>query len=426
MKKIIILLMTLMLGVIGQSTYAEAKNIVTGTCGENATWTLDKEKKVLTISGTGEVSEKIQFGDIYYHIEKVIVTDGITKLANVDFSGTRVEEVILGNDVIELGDITFNSCYNLKKIQLSDKLQKIGERCFSYCYKLKEVKLPNTVNTISESAFYYCKRLKKINLENIEVIEEYAFSMCPALTDISFGANIKTIKSYAFEDCIYLKNITFNGSPEKLSKNAFRNCLRMKKIVNHSQESILLPTERGNLFWYQDGKKVTEVDAGKSVISKGKRFRITYKGIKGKIQGKMPKYYCYGEDKDLPMKGKRKGYFLFGWMNQHYQWIENVNESEGNLTLHPVWVKYDFVRKSKHKVKLEMDSGKPANVKYSVKLRYSSNKNMKNAKTLFSTYGRTSFMLKKLKKGKKYYFQIRFGDEVYMFTPWSTKFVLKN
>lgn len=72
--------------------------------------------------------------------------------------------------------------------------------------------------------------------------------------------------------------------------------------------------------WYQGKKRGTEVKPGKAVVSKGKRFQITYasgllKKYKIDVNGKLPTSYEYGKEPKLPQKVKvaNSNILFIGW-----------------------------------------------------------------------------------------------------------------
>lgn len=109
-----------------------------------------------------------------------------------------------------------------------------------------------------------------------------------------------------------------------------------------------------------------------------------------------------------------------GWSTKNY-WLCDLCDIRGNLTLTPIWIKYDITKISdtKRKFSYEIDKKYDYFSCRTVQIRYSANRNMKKAKTLWCYNSwKGSFILKKLKKGKKYYVQFRTRDEDSK-SPWS-------
>ena len=122
-------------------------NETTGvSCGANLTWEYNTETKVLTISGTGAMSDFdwqtggmlapwVKNNNIYNYLETVVISDGVTS---------------------------------------------IGEHAFYYCENLKNITIPSSVKSIGMGAFYSCKALIGITIPNgTESIGEDAFKLSP-------------------------------------------------------------------------------------------------------------------------------------------------------------------------------------------------------------------------------------------------------
>lgn len=96
----------------------------TNMCGENATWTFDEASRILTISGTGAVSDYSGWKDIASAVTYVEIGDGITSVGENAFNGfTVLKEVYLAESVTELGADAFKDCSKLATVTtLSDAL----------------------------------------------------------------------------------------------------------------------------------------------------------------------------------------------------------------------------------------------------------------------------------------------------------------
>ena len=376
-----------------------------GKCGENVHWEYDKTTFTLTISGNGKITSSPwldEFDEKQWGVD-VVITDGVTSIPEGAFRFMWMDNVTIGADVIEIGNAAFSDCY-IKKLQLPESVREIGKCAFNTCEKLKE-----------------------INLQYVEQIGERAFEGCESLEKVTFGKNLKKLSKGAFRDCLGLTEIEFQGGSPQIAKTAFKNDRFLKKITNHSEVSIPLGKLDKDLFWYQDGKKVTSVSSGKTARCKGRLFRVTYKDLKGKFEGKLPKTYRYAEDKYLPTKAKRKGYFFYGW-SMSGLWLSDLCDIRGNLTLTPIWIKYDVTKLNSSKRKLTYEISKKYDYFSSrtAEIRCSTNMDMKKSK-IARCYNlwKGSFTLKKLKKGKKYYVQFRTRDEDSK-SPWSNPIVIKN
>ena len=119
-------------------------------------------------------------------------------VACLGINATDVETIILPNTIKSLvdGSTSYNNagafynCTSLKEIILSDNLENIGDKAFVNCTSLKKVIIPEKVERIGNGAFYRCL----------------------ALTTITIPANVKNMGNAVFDGCTSLEtiNVPFN------------------------------------------------------------------------------------------------------------------------------------------------------------------------------------------------------------------------
>ena len=107
-----------------------------GTCGPNATWSLNKG--VLTISGSGDMTDYESYEDLPWYgeiknIRKVVVESGITRI----------------------GRKSFYDHSGLQTVEMKGK-PTIYDYAFAYCNNLTNVVYGGTVDKICFQAFYGC------------------------------------------------------------------------------------------------------------------------------------------------------------------------------------------------------------------------------------------------------------------------------
>ena len=119
-----------------------AEEPITGTCGDNATWTL-QSNGVLTISGTGpmydyqiaeitvtstEVPQTAPWSDLDNRINTVVICDGITHIgANAFSRNNRLTSVIIADSVESIGSDAFASCENLNNVYYGGSQEQWNE-----------------------------------------------------------------------------------------------------------------------------------------------------------------------------------------------------------------------------------------------------------------------------------------------------------
>ena len=86
-----------------------------GTCGSNLTWTLNAETGVLTISGTGTMTDYVwdpaPWGSYTSIIKTVIINDGVTSIGESAFYGcSSLTSLTIPNSVTSIGNWAFSHC----------------------------------------------------------------------------------------------------------------------------------------------------------------------------------------------------------------------------------------------------------------------------------------------------------------------------
>ena len=113
-------------------------------------------------------------------------------------NSTKLEEVIIGSHVTEIGDGAFYGCVALKKVTFGAAVDYIGYTTFSDCTALEEFVIPEGVKTIGYL------------LENGECGS--TFKGCTSLRRVVLPASLTNIYSQSFFECSALAEIAFCGS----------------------------------------------------------------------------------------------------------------------------------------------------------------------------------------------------------------------
>ena len=193
---------------------------LSGTCGDNLTWTFTTADSTLTISGTG---------DMY----------------NYNYPSDQP---------------WYNFNQDIKNISIQNGVTSIGERAFSDCSKLTQVTMPESVTSIESSAFQDCDALTavyytgdvagwcgitfdgydsnplyyahnlyigntlvtRLNIpDGITEIKDHAFARCSALTQVNIGNNVTSIGDWAFAWCSALTQVNIPDGVTSIGYEAF-------------------------------------------------------------------------------------------------------------------------------------------------------------------------------------------------------------
>lgn len=382
MKKLvcILTLFSLLMGLLCQATpKGQAKEKLNGECGENATWQYSHETKTLTIFGTGAITSAEWDDEKWYsyykdhEIEKVVIEEGITSIAKYMFNLGPMKEVSLPDTLTEIGKGAFSNCYYMEKINIPNSVKKIGSQAFFGCYSLKRLTFFEGVEIIGKNALKYCRDLTYLKLPS-------------SLTTDADELGIQTIRS-------------------------------LRKVVNRTRYDISVKNYRKRITWEINGKKAKKIKAGKTAISTGKTYTISYQLKGAKIKGKKITSYRYGDVVNIDTTATKKNGYFFWWDTAKqqdkfylggYDVIEGERPATGNVILKPCFFYCTKKRINKRTVTLKIDASEIADEGDSVIIRYCTSKtDMSNAKWKALHKEKGTMKLKNLEKGKTYYFGVR-------------------
>lgn len=122
----------------GTISVAEPK----GTCGDDLTWSYDRNSKTLTISGTGDMWEY--------------------DMVATDWRDFEIAHIELKKGITSIGSGAFYQCSNLEKLVIPDGVTSIGNGAIYECTSLKEITIPDSVTLIDYTAFHRCDNLTTV------------------------------------------------------------------------------------------------------------------------------------------------------------------------------------------------------------------------------------------------------------------------
>ena len=270
MKKIISLLLSLAMLLtitsgLNLTAYADVK---TGKCGDNVTYSLDTSTGVLTISGTGKMTDYHYYDSTPFYKDtkiKVITIDfGVTSIGEYAFSNctsltsitipssvtsigggafcwcTSLTSITIPSSVTSIGGGAFCWCTSLTSITIPSSVTSIGGDAFFGCISLTSVTIPDSVTSIGGDAFYGCISLTSVTIPNsVTNIGNAAFRGCTGLTSVTIPDSVTSIGKYAFRDCTSLTSVTIPNSVTSISDGAFDNCyFTFENFVNNSNVEL--------------------------------------------------------------------------------------------------------------------------------------------------------------------------------------------
>ncbi len=145
-----------------------------------------------------------------------------------------LEEIIIPNEVTNIGRDAFKGCENLKKVYLGKSVEFISGDAFSGCLALKEIEIhPENPFYCACDGLVLSKDKKTVKFaspgltgtyhvpEGIEKIGYCAFSECKKLEGIRFSSTVSSIEWGAFSDCFALISVVIPETVKEIGHGAF-------------------------------------------------------------------------------------------------------------------------------------------------------------------------------------------------------------
>ena len=162
---------------------------VTGSCGENATFSLDTDTGILTINGKG-----------------TMIAGSYWKYKN------EINKVLVGSEITAIDSMAFLSFGSLTNVTVNSSTISIGESAFWKCNNLASIEFFGDVTDISYGAFYNCTALSKITINgNFKRIDSDAFEGCAGITNTIDGVKYYKINNNEYYILGLLKDNTVSS-----------------------------------------------------------------------------------------------------------------------------------------------------------------------------------------------------------------------
>ncbi len=435
---------------------AAAASAASDKCGKKLSWSISKDKKTLTISGSGAMysydNNDAPWEPCEDTITKIVVNSGVTSIGVEAFGGLEyVTSVSLPDTLTTIGAEAFEECEALKSITIPASVRTIGRDAFDECRALKTITFKGSAPSIGANAFKEVRATVytpkddsswtsnvrkhyggKLTWSNASAKDSAASSQQKKVktTDSKLAAP-KLVKAFNHDDGVKLQWKTVSGAKGYyiLRKTPDSDWSTIKKVSGQKKTSYLDEHARDGVLYsysvqaYSAAGKGTYDDVGLSI----RRLdcpdvddpKNTDKGIlvRWELEKEAQGYYVYrktGKKGTWSKVGSVKGSTTLSWLDEETKngvlyyytvrafsgsYVSGYDDDEEIIRLTSPAIS----SLSGSKVKWTKNSKAGG---YQVRYATSSKFKHKQTKTL-SGASRTSAKLSGLKKGKTYYVQVR-------------------
>ena len=191
--------------------------------GSTKKYQITNLKIIGEINGTDLMFIRNMAGGIDFYDET-----GQGKLSVLDLSQARI---VVGGGPYFYYRYREGSSEGVRKLYV-DENDVLGDYMFSGCSALTSLTLPSNVTKIGNYAFQYLVTLTSLIIpSNVTEIGNYAFIKCRGLTSMKIPSSVTNIGECAFCDCSGLTSLVIPSNVTEIGYHAFENCSGLISLV---------------------------------------------------------------------------------------------------------------------------------------------------------------------------------------------------
>ncbi len=172
------------------------------------------------------------------YAERLVLPEHLKAIpANMRFS-MYLEELVMGNEIREIGAHAFETCTELKEFRWPEDLEVIGDYAFAFSALGPEIRLPDKVVSIGAHAFYGCEDLEKVWLpDSVTELGESCFQHDIKLEEVRLPEKLERIPAMAFEGT-GLKTLRLPETVKSVGEQAFSGTDLQYALIPASAEYV--------------------------------------------------------------------------------------------------------------------------------------------------------------------------------------------
>jgi len=224
--------------------------------------------------------------DQCYALASATIPDSVTSFGTNAFANcTGLTSVTMGNSVTSIGYKSFYGCSSLTNVTMGNNVTNIDYEAFYGCSSLTSMTIPNKVTSIGYSAFWLCSKLTNMTVPNtVKNFGIAAFAYCSNLTSVTIGSSVTNLGMSVFAYCVNLNQVYFQGNAPRVNGGAGSADITVFNKAG-SGTVYYLPGTTGwdstfggwpTAGWYQPQPQILGSGYGMSMQSNGFQFTISW------------------------------------------------------------------------------------------------------------------------------------------------------
>ena len=160
----------------------------------------------------------------------VVMPNTVTTINRFVFQNTRLTSITIPQSVTDMWNNVFQNCDSLTTVNWN--AQNLHLHYYNGSYNSNFSNNTSYIDATNYHPFDSCSNLKNINIGNtVQSLPVYAFINLPKLKQVSFGTSLTSIPYYCFYNCISLDSVNITAPVTSLGDYAFADCDSLISVV---------------------------------------------------------------------------------------------------------------------------------------------------------------------------------------------------
>lgn len=166
----------------------------------------------------------------HFYAQDGVLFNRAEKVLQVFPHNKAIEHYIIPDDIVSIGEDSFNNHSGTATITFPKSLREIGAWAFNGCSDFIFPELMSNVVKIDEFAFDACDTIESVTIHSDAVVGKRAFGDCSGLTNVHIEEGVTKVSDYMFFACESLQEVELPSTITSIGEHAFRMCESLKTL----------------------------------------------------------------------------------------------------------------------------------------------------------------------------------------------------